>query len=119
MISEKLKKAIEQVRNSIYGQHVREAIASSMEAVGEAEYQHEIDTTNKINIQNVKIEELGEKFIQAIQSGTANANILEIVNARGEYETLGQRLDAELLVDVLLGNERNRLLKRMILLVNY
>lgn len=111
MISEKLKKAIEQVRNAIYGQQVREAIASSMEAVGEAEYQHEIDTTNKINIQNVKIEELGEKFIQAIQSGTANANILEIINARGEYETLGQRLDAELLVDVLLGNERNRLLK--------
>lgn len=111
MIGEKLKKAIEQVRNSIYGRDVREAIASSMEAVGEAEYQHEIDTINKINIQNVKIEELRDKFIQAIQSGTADANILEIINARGEYDTLGQRLDAELLVDVLLGNERNRLLK--------
>lgn len=111
MAREKLIKAIEEIRQAIYGQEVREAIASSMEAVGEAEYQHEIDTMNKINNQNVKIEDLKEQFLQAIKSGTENPNILEIVNARGEYDTLGQRLDAELLVDILLGNERNRLLK--------
>lgn len=107
----KLRKEIENIRKAVFGSQVRKAIADGIEELANTEEAHIEDTDNKIAKQNAIIDRLIAKYDEVIASGTENPNMLEIVEAREGYKSLLERLTADQLRDILLGNEDNRLLQ--------
>lgn len=106
-----IKELIQKIRISCYGIDVREAIASGFEGMVAEEEKHKEEISLLVDNHASLVNQVLEKFDRIIASGTENPNMLEIVEARGEYKSLLERLNAEQLKDILVGLEANRKFK--------
>lgn len=92
IIPEIIERLAHNIRTKIYGRDVRESIASGIEAAGGIAE----DSKNLSNETKERQDDIEQRWDEQIQNLTVNdPSSAEIVDARGNYSVLRERLDAE------------------------